>query len=51
MTKGLCPHCGKSFKSLEIHLGKNRDKDVQAETMRRVQEQLKSQRSKKARRI
>ncbi len=46
MTKGPCPHCGKRFTSLEIHLGKLRKNDIQAETMRRVQEQIKRHKPK-----
>jgi len=41
MTKGLCPHCGKWFKSLEIHLGKHQDSNAEAKHMRRIQKLLK----------
>jgi hypothetical protein len=49
MTEGLCPHCGKWFESLEIHLGKHRSSDLEAETMRRTQEQQKVLRDSKRR--
>jgi len=41
MTEGQCPHCGKYFKSLEKHLGAHRKDSLEAETMRRIQEQNK----------
>jgi len=42
MTEGLCPHCGKWFRSLEIHLGKCRGNDLEVETMRKIEEQQKA---------
>ena len=39
MTEGLCPHCGKWFKSLEIHLGKCSESGPK--TMREIQKMLK----------
>ena len=44
MTEGLCPQCGKWFNNLEIHLGKHRVADQEAETMRRIQEDQKEMR-------
>jgi len=42
MTEGLCPRCGKWFRSLEIHLGKCRGNDPEVETMREIEEQQKA---------
>jgi len=42
MAKGICPHCGKWFKSIEIHLGKCGNNDIQAKTMRKIQKQIKN---------
>ncbi len=42
MTEGLCPHCGKWFRNIEIHLGKHRGSNPQAELMREIEEQQKA---------
>ncbi len=42
MTRGFNPKTLKWNESIQISLGKRRDKDLEAETARRIQESLKS---------